>query len=264
MDWTVYPNTRIADLPRPLRPPALLARNIAGLRRPRYVYEDDGFATVHYTPFLEDEKEYSDLYWRIEPQWMPPGLDLDLRWRTWILTRLAQQASRLEGNFAEFGSGRGGCAALILSTCRLGSGTRFFLFDTFSGIPDSRLTPGESSDRFAGLWGENSREHVENFLTEWKDVIEICEGDVFDTLPATDTGSLSFVHVDLNASAPTKLALEYAYPRLVEGAIMVLDDYGWRKFEDQRQVIEEFFESRPEVITALPTGQGLVIRGPTS
>jgi hypothetical protein len=45
---------------------------------------------------------------------------------------------------------------------------------------------------------------------------------------------------------------------------MVLDDYGWRKFEDQRQVIEEFFESRPEVITALPTGQGLVIRGPTS
>jgi O-methyltransferase len=262
MDWTVYPNTRVADLPRPLRPPALLARNIAGLRRPRYVYEDDGLATVHYTPFLEGEKEFSDLYWRIESEWMPPGLHLDLRWRSWILTRLARHASHLSGNFAEFGSGRGGCAALILSTCRLAPGRHFFLFDTFSGIPESRLTAGEKRKRFAGLWGQNSREHVESFLSEWQDVVEICEGDVFETLPATDTGSLSFVHVDLNASAPTKLALEYAYPRLVEGAIMVLDDYGWRKAEDQRQVIDEFFDSRPEDVMALPTGQALVIRTP--
>jgi O-methyltransferase len=262
LDWTVYPNTRIAELPRPLRPAALLARNIARLRRPPYVFEDDGLATAHYTPFLEDEKGFSDLYWRIAKDWIPYGLDLDVRWRSWILTRMAKHASGLEGNFAEFGSGRGGCAALILSTSAFPPDRRFYLFDTFSGIPETRLTPSEERMRFAGLWGENSREHVEEFLSEWKDTIEICEGDIFDTLPATETGPLSFAHVDLNASAPTKLALEYAYPRLTAGAIIVLDDYGWLKAEDQRRVTDEFFGEHPEIVTALPTGQGLVIRGP--
>jgi hypothetical protein len=138
MDWRVYRNSRIARLPLPLRPPALLVRNLARWRRGRYVYEGDGLATVHYTPFLENEKDFDDLYWRIEADWFPDWR-MDIRWRMWILTRIARHASRLPGNFAEFGVYRGGCAALILSTCELARGRRFFLFDTFAGLPEEKL-----------------------------------------------------------------------------------------------------------------------------
>ena len=261
MDWKVYPNSRIAGLPQPLRPPALVARNVARWRRARYVYENDGLATSHYTPFLEDDKEFDDLYWRLEADWFP-NWTLDLRWRMWILTRMARQASLLAGNFAEFGSYRGGCAAMILSTCQLPPERRFYLFDTFTGLPEEQLTRRERRRNLGGHYADTSREHVESLLREWREIIEIREGDVFDTLPATETGELSLVHMDLNASAPTEAALEYAYPRMVPGAILVLDDYGGWRFEDQRRVIDEFFSDNPEGVTALPTGQGLVIRGP--
>lgn len=261
MDWKVYPNTRIAGLPRPLRPPALLARNFVRSRKPRYVYEADGLATVHYTPFLEEDLAFDALYWQIEADWFPHWR-ADLRWRMWILTRMARHASRLPGNFAEFGVYRGGCAALILSTCSLGAPRRFFLFDTFSGLPQTALTELERSQRFEGRYADTSREHVENLLGEWGNAIEIHEGDVFDTLRETETGDLSLAHLDLNASAPTQKALEYAYPRMVRGGIMVFDDYGWARFAEQRHVIDEFFASCNEEVTALPTGQGLAIRGP--
>ena len=68
MDWTVYPDTAISRLPRPLRYPVHLLRNILTLLRlmpkpsegpsqpdgPDYVYEADGLATVYFSPFLAD------------------------------------------------------------------------------------------------------------------------------------------------------------------------------------------------------------------
>jgi predicted O-methyltransferase YrrM len=87
-------------------------------------------------------------------------------------------------------------------------------------------------------------------------------GDVFDTIPKADTGELSLVHMDLNASAPTRLALEYAYERLVPGGIIVFDDYGFGEVNDQRTVIDEVCAPLPENVIALPSGQALLIRVP--
>jgi hypothetical protein len=66
--------------------------------------------------------------------------------------------------------------------------------------------------------------------------------------------------MDLNASAPTELALDYAYSRLVAGAIVVFDDYGDPTYRDQRTVVDSFFAERPEEPIALPTGQAFVIK----
>ncbi|MGI8595392.1 MAG: class I SAM-dependent methyltransferase [Solirubrobacteraceae bacterium] len=137
-------------------------------------------------------------------------------------------------------------------------GVRSWLFDTFSGIPFSNLTKGEESKSLGGKLTDTSAEYVDGLLSRWSGRYRICEGDLFDTLPSTETGSLAFVHVDLNASAPTRLALEYAHPRMVPGGVMLFDDYG-RGYEDQRTAIEEFFAERPETVIALPTGQGVVI-----
>lgn len=41
---------------------------------------------------------------------------------------------------------------------------------------------------------------------------------------------------------------------------MVFDDYGWKDFEGQREVADEFFSTQIEKVVALPTGQGLVIK----
>ncbi len=263
MDLTVYPNTRIARLPAALRPPALLARNLipAALRRYRYVYRSTDLATSNLSPFLEDPA-FQGIYARVADHWF--GGDVDVRWRAWVLAHFARQRRGLPagapGNFAEFGVYRGGYAFIVLSIADLAPSQRYFLFDTFDGIPDDNLLERERAQGLGGEWADTSVHEVVDLLSPWRDQIEICEGDVFETLSETETGELSFVHLDLNASAPTVAALEYAYPRLLPGAVLVFDDYGCSRYEDQRLRIDEFFSGRSEDPVALPTGQALVIK----
>jgi len=252
--WRVIPGSRIDRLPKPLRPLAVLARNQIIDRR--YLYAADGFATVHFCPFLEDS-EFDSLYWDMARSWYPGA---DLRWRMWVLAAIAHQCQHLPGNFAEFGVWRGGYAYMVLSHTETTPDHRYFLFDTFVGIPGDRLTQHERDQGFAGRHGGTSADYVDEFLAHWRPRYRICPGDIFDTLKSTDVGALSFAHIDLNAVAPTQLALEFAYERLVNGGMIVFDDYGGAGFETQRKAIDEFFSSLPKTPICLPASQAFVIK----
>jgi hypothetical protein len=243
-------------LPRPSPPPT------ADPARPAYVYEADGLATVYFSPFLSDAG-WSRAYEEMATDWYPDRPDLDIRWRMWLLTSVARQVRDLPGDIAEFGVYRAGCARMILETVGLSAGRRYHLFDTFAGIPDSELTERERNEGYAGRLTDTSVELVEQRLSQWREALVFHAGDVFDTIPRAVTGDLSLVHMDLNASAPTRVALEHSYPRLVPGAAIVFDDYGWNpdSFE-QRDVIDEFCRALPENPIALPSGQALLTKLP--
>ncbi len=226
--------------------------------RPEYVYEADGLATVHFSPFLDDD-DYGELYSEMASEWFI-GSSADVRWRMWVLTSLARECSALRGNYAEFGVYRAGCAYMMLATSALPTSKRLFLFDTFTGIPADALTESEIAAGLAGELANTSLAYVAQRLARWETQIVLVEGDVFQTLSEAESGPLAFVHMDLNAAAPTRRALEYVYPRLVTGAITVFDDYGWRGLEAQRSVVDEFFSDKRETVVALPTGQGLLIK----
>jgi O-methyltransferase len=268
MDWTVHPDTPISRLPSLLRYPALLLRNILRATRilprpgPPYVYEADGIATVYFSPFLDDP-EWSRLYEEMTEEWYPDQPDLDIRWRMWILTSVARQVQPLPGDIAEFGVYRAGCARMILGTVGLADGRRYHLFDTFTGVPDEGLTERERLEGYAGRLTDTSVELVERRLRPWRDSLVFHVGDVFDTVPEAVTGDLALVHMDLNASAPTRVALEYSYPRLLPGGTVVFDDYGWNPSSyEQRDVIEEFCGNLPESLIPLPSGQALLVKLP--
>jgi hypothetical protein len=258
VDWTVKRDSRIGRLPAPLRYPALLARNLGVRPQPPYVYENDGIATVHHSPFLAD-REFGALYDEMASDWFV-GYHADVRWRMWLLTRFARQCAGLGGDFAEFGVYRGGCAFMVLATARLEPGRKLYLFDTFEGIPEMQLTEHERSLHIGGELNDTSPEYVDRLLERWRGSYEVCPGDVFETFPATQTGPLAFMHVDLNASAPTLHVLEHAYERLIPGSVTVFDDYGQAGGADQREVIDGFYAGRPEEVIALPTSQGFVIK----
>jgi O-methyltransferase len=268
VDWTIYRDSKIGRLPTVLRPAGLLARNAADAvvrRHNPYPYEADGLATRRFSPFLDDgDREFNAVYDKVIRNWYPADA-VDIRWRAWLLTRFARQfggfPSDAPANFAEFGTYRAGCAELILSTVRFAGPQRFFLFDTFEGIPrDERLTADERHGFYVDRYRSTSVEYVERVLAPWRDRIEICPGDVFETLERTETGPLAWVHLDLNASAPTVRALEYAYTRVVPGGLILFDDYGDLVFADQRRAIDAFLAEVPEEAIALPTGQAIVIK----
>lgn len=253
------PGTRIARLPRWLRPPAILVRNALPQRRD-WTYDADGLATLHHSPF-EADAEFARRYDEMAARWFA-GEVVDARWRMWILTRWARYARALDADFAEFGTYRGGCAWMILSTAGLDGERRFHLFDTFAGIPESNLTEAERAAEFGGRLADTSADYVRSLLAAWDPIPRLWPGDVFETFPAADTGPLAFAHIDLNAAAPTEHALRHAHERLVPGGVIVFDDYGWRGYEDQRARIDAFYAARPDVVVALPTGQAVVVRPP--
>ena len=226
-----------------------------GKREPPWTFHADGMATAHHSPFLDDPA-FTALYEEMVEEWYP-GKRVDVRWRVWLLVELVRQCEHLDGSMAEFGTYRAGVAFMLLGLTEV---DRLYLFDTFAGIPSDRLTEYEAVEHFGGQLNETSPAFVEERLSRWAGRFTICPGDVFETLQQTETGPLSFVHMDLNVSAPTAFALDYVYPRLVPGGVMVLDDYGWLKCRDQRAVVEAFFSERPDKVIALPTGQGLMVK----
>jgi O-methyltransferase len=252
--WKLSRGQSIASLPAILRPPARFVRDRTVHRI--FTYWADGMATAHYSPFIDD-REFDLSYWEMSRGWLS---EEDVRWRMWLLTTLAQQCQQLPGNFAEFGTWRGGCAYMILSRTKVAAEHRFFLFDTFTGIPADRLTERERKQGFAGRLRDTSVEYVDDLLARWRPRYELCPGDIFQTLDAVDVGALSFAHIDMNAMAPSQLALEFAYEKMLPGGIIVFDDYGWASCEDQRVMIDEFFADLPEKAIALPTGQACVIK----
>jgi hypothetical protein len=226
-----------------------------------FTFDSDGVATAHYSPFLDDP-EFNQLWDHVSKAWF--GEWWDLRWRIWILTRCGIQCRALPGSFVEFGVYRGGCSYMVLATAGLESERPYFLFDTYSGIPKEQLTESELEHGLAGELANTSAEYVQAFLADWHSNVVIVEGNIFDTLPKTETGPIAFCHLDLNASQATELALDYVYPRLVAGGMLLLDDYGWAGYEDQREVLDRFFAGKQEELIALPTGQALMIKLPSS
>jgi O-methyltransferase len=248
---------RIAHLPPPLKRIVEAAARRLPVSR-GWVYDADGLATAHFSPFLNDP-EFSRLYDQMTAEWFQDEA-IDVRWRMWLLTRYALQARTLPGDYAEFGVYRGGCSRMVLATAGLDRARRLHLFDTFEGIPHDNLTERERGAEFGGRLSDTSVDYVAGLLKPWGEIPRFWPGDVFDTVPSVDTGPLAFVHLDLNAAAPTRHVLEHVYDRLVPGGIVVFDDYGWLEYEDQRRSIDDFLRDRPEVLIALPTGQAVLTK----
>ena len=66
----------------------------------------------------------------------------------------------------------------------------------------------------------------------------------------------------MNIVEPEIAALEFFWDKLVPGALVVLDDYGWGDHIEQKRAIDAFAMNRGTSVLNLPTGQGLMIKAP--
>ena len=69
-----------------------------------------------------------------------------------------------------------------------------------------------------------------------------------------------FVHIDVDILEPTRDSIEFFYPRMMPGGIMLFDDYGFTSCPGAKLAADVFFEGRPEKIGLLTTGQAIIIK----
>jgi len=78
-----------------------------------------------------------------------------------------------------------------------------------------------------------------------------------------DVGDLqySFVHINVDINQPTKDSLEFFYPRLSPGGILLSDDYGYHTRTGARTAFDDLAATTPEkTVMRLPTGQGFLVK----
>lgn len=64
----------------------------------------------------------------------------------------------------------------------------------------------------------------------------------------------------MNSAEPEAAAVREILPRLSDGGIVVLDDYGWWDYSDQKIAIDPIVAIHGLSVMELPTGQGVIIK----
>jgi len=64
----------------------------------------------------------------------------------------------------------------------------------------------------------------------------------------------------MNFVEPEKAALEFFWPKMTKGGIVVFDDYGWKQYRIQKESHDRWAIMNGVEILLLPTGQGLLVK----
>jgi hypothetical protein len=171
-------------------------------------------------------------------------------WRTAVLVWAARQARRREGGFVECGCYAGTSMRIVLDSVDL-KDREVFLYDLFEHSSDM---PHHSMPRH----GPELYEEVKGRFAQDANV-RVIRGAVPDSFDQGVPDKVAFAHIDMNHFAAEIAALDALEPRLVPGAVIVLDDFGQFPYVKQHLADVEWFKKRGAPILESPTGQGIVI-----
>ncbi len=176
--------------------------------------------------------------------------------RCYLLWRLARHSRQLKGDFIECGVYRGGTGLLLARS--MSAKQSLWLFDSFEGLSEASQEKGDIYRR--GDFNDTSFEAVSKLFDPFPHKTKIVKGWIPASFSGLDYLRFSFAHVDVDLYQPALACCEFIFPRLVSGAVIVFDDYGYPACRGERNAVDEYFKGRSEPIIVLPSGQAIVIK----
>jgi O-methyltransferase len=174
--------------------------------------------------------------------------------RKYFLRSLLSLADGLTGDTAECGVMNGASSWFICEHFE-GSGKTHHGFDSFEGLPEPEQVDGDYWRRGdASAAEETARANLRGFP------VELYRGWIPERFEEVADRSFCFVQVDVDLHQPTRDSVEFFYPRMVPGGIMLFDDYGSEMSPGAAKAIDDFVADRPEPLIELPTQQAFLIK----
>jgi len=196
------------------------------------------------------------------------GVDPKMEWRVHVALWAASTALGAAGDFVECGVNAGFVSSAIMRYLDWNNtGRAFFLIDTFAGPVLAQYSPPEIGKNrrkaaecaiAAGAYVTDLHRVRANF-SEWPNAI-VVQGAVPDVLPSVSAGAIAFVHLDMNCAMPERAALEFFWPRMPAGGIVLLDDYAYYENDSLAESIDLLAARLGFRVLSLPTGQGLIVK----
>jgi len=224
------------------------------------VFIGEGIATWLKHPDFVSDPAFMDLA-AADIDIAPAGVS-SWHWNLQTMRWAAQQARDLPGDFVELGVYKGHTTKFLADYLGFASWPkRWWLYDTFEGIPKDQADPGREHLTVEAYGDAFSFEEVRDRFAPYGN-ITVVQGRVPEVLAETSPETISLMHIDLNNATAEIAALDTLYPRLSPGGVIVFDDYGWSSSHNQAKAEAEWFKSRGLAIFSLPSGQGLHVKPP--
>lgn len=168
------------------------------------------------------------------------GHTLISRDRLKLLYDKVKETMNLYGDMAEIGVYRGGSSYIL----GIADPSRFlYVCDSFEGLPETtiedKMETGYGHGK--GNFSDTTMEMVSTLLKDLpnKEIIkgffpnEIIHHQMCDNM-------YSMVHIDVDLYQPTLDCLEFFWDRMVDGGIIVSDDYQWRATPGVKRAFDKF------------------------
>jgi len=159
---------------------------------------------------------------------------------------------KIPGDIAEVGVYRGGSAKII---CSAKGEKALHLFDTFEGLPkvdDIDMVWPFYEGKFAA-----SFESVRDYLKENKNV-HFYKGIFPETAGPVKDKVFSLVNLDVDCYESTKQSLEFFYPRMSRGGVIISHDY--ITAPGVKKAFDDFFAGKEEPVLETAGSQCLVVK----
>jgi predicted O-methyltransferase YrrM len=270
-----YMNGLVDDLTATLKSVTMQRLNVLG-----YMFEqaasqnDEVKARGHYESALAAYKEgvlsdtrVEDRYFRACYAVRNRPVPIERKFRHLeIVTRL-RSVFHLHGDIVELGCYRGLSSWMICATLNEENGgfdgTGYHIFDSFAGLSEPAVedvitAETRDGERLSQMMRKGifayPEEKVRRNLAAFPG-ITYHPGWLPQSLKGIPERSYRFVHIDVDLFDPTLGALEYFYPRLVSGGVILSDDYRW---PGARKAFDLFRERHNAPLEILPGDQAVV------
>lgn len=180
---------------------------------------------------------------------------------------------RVEGDLAELGVYRGLTARLFHQYM---PDRMLHLFDTFEGFSKEDLAAEQQRKNFTsftggqwktakdevellgGLFCDTSVEKVLSFIEPRNANIKVNKGKFPASVkPELHNATFAFVHLDADIYEPTLAGLEFFFPRLSAGGVIVVHDYN--TWPGARKAVQDYFSNKSEIPLPMPDKSGSAV-----
>jgi len=181
-------------------------------------------------------------------------------WRCYELWSLLAEVRAIPGAILEVGVWRGGTGALLATRATsLGIEEKIYLCDTWTGIVKTGAVDTYYAD---GMHRDTSQAIVTRLVKRMNLAnVELLAG-IFpdDTGAAIEDQTFRFCHIDVDVYQSGKDVLEWVWPRLAHGGVVVFDDYGFPDCPGITKLVNEQRMHADRIVIHNVNGHGVVVK----
>lgn len=160
----------------------------------------------------------------------------------------------IEGNFAELGVWRGNTSAVLAHFASL-TDRSLYLFDTFGGFDERDISSIDPRSR--PTFSDTSVAMAKDVIGPAWSTCRVAAGRFPDSIqPEHRATKYAVVSLDCDLYESMKAGLEFFYPRMSAGGLLLLHDYSNPHWPGARQAIDEFCAATGEFLLLMPDKSG--------